>query len=58
MAPLIFEQRILLEQRLKTGSTVFLLSGLEPIALKVFFGLRGGLDFSLEIFLKFFLEIT
>ena len=44
MAPPIFEQRFLLEQRLKTGSTVFLLSVLGPIALKVFFGLRGGLD--------------
>ena len=38
------EKTFSLEQSLETGSTVFLLRVLAPIALRVFLGLSGGLD--------------
>ena len=34
----------MIEQNLETSSTDFLLRGLAPIALRVFFGVSGGLD--------------
>ena len=40
--PHSFEEMFLLEQSLETDSTGFVLDGLAPIALKVFFGLSGG----------------
>ena len=44
MGPNNFEETFFLDQSLEAGSTDFLLRGLAPIVLRVFFDLSGVID--------------